>query len=285
MSTAAHQLKLRDLKVKAILSGSQVIIHGARLLAGKLLDVGAGLLFPLLILAVWQLAYANHWLPEQILPPPSLVWQTFWELIDSGDLTTNLIISIKRILWSVLIGGGAGLLIGFAVGLSKRAYAYVYPTFDVVSQFPVVGWIPLLIIFLGIDEALKVAAISLAVVVPVTVNTYKGIRNIPQSLLEVGEVYQFSVFQNFSRIVLPAALPNIFSGVRQGVMQAWLSLVFVELLASSEGIGYLMVWGRQLMQMDIVFIGIIVIGLVGVVLDSGLRLLESRLQTWRKNAF
>lgn len=285
MSTTAHQLKIRDLKVKVILNSSQIIIHSARQLAYKLLDVVTCLLFPLLILGVWQLAYANNWLPVQILPPPSLVWQTFWELIDSGDLTVNLIISIKRILWSVLIGGGVGLLIGFAVGLSKRAYAYVYPTFDVVSQFPVVGWIPLLIIFLGIDEALKVAAISLAVVVPVTVNTYKGIRNIPQSLLEVGEVYRFSVFQNFSRIVLPAALPNIFSGVRQGVMQAWLSLVFVELLASSEGIGYLMVWGRQLMQMDIVFIGIIVIGLVGVVLDSSLRLLESRLQTWRKNAF
>jgi sulfonate transport system permease protein len=104
-------------------------------------------------------------------------------------------------------------------------------------------------------------------------------------LLEVGDVYQFSQWQTLRRIVIPAALPSIFSGVRQGVMQAWLSLVFVELLASSEGIGYLMVWGRQLMQMDIVYIGIIVIGLVGVVLDFVLRFIESRLQTWRRSAF
>lgn len=244
-----------------------------------------GILFPLLVLALWQLAFEKNWLPVQILPPPSLVWQTFWELIDSGDLTSNLWISIQRIAWSVLIGGGIGLAIGFAVGLSKRAYAYLYPTFDVVSQFPVVGWIPLLMIFLGIDEALKVAAISLAVVVPVTVSTYKGIRNIPRALLEVGEVYQFTQLQRLRRVVLPAAMPSIFSGIRQGVMQAWLSLVFVELLASSEGIGYLMVWGRQLMQMDIVFIGIIVIGLVGVVLDFVLRFIEARLQTWRRSAF
>ncbi|PPD55158.1 MAG: sulfonate ABC transporter [Methylotenera sp.] len=244
-----------------------------------------GILFPLLVLALWQLAFEKNWLPVQILPPPSLVWQTFWELIDSGDLTSNLWISIQRIAWSVLIGGGVGLAIGFAIGLSKRAYAYLYPTFDVVSQFPVVGWIPLLMIFLGIDEALKVAAISLAVVVPVTVSTYKGIRNIPRALLEVGEVYQFTQLQRLRRVVLPAALPSIFSGIRQGVMQAWLSLVFVELLASSEGIGYLMVWGRQLMQMDIVFIGIIVIGLVGVVLDFVLRFIEARLQTWRRSAF
>jgi sulfonate transport system permease protein len=260
-------------------------LSGLQPLSVKLGFAATGLLFPLLVLAVWQLAFEKNWLPVQILPPPSLVWQTFWELIDSGDLTTNLWVSIKRIGWSVLIGGSAGLLLGFAIGISKRAYAYLYPTFDVVSQFPVVGWIPLLMIFLGIDESLKVAAISLAVIVPVTVSTYKGIRNIPRTLLEVGDVYQFSQWQTLRRIVIPAALPSIFSGVRQGVMQAWLSLVFVELLASSEGIGYLMVWGRQLMQMDIVYIGIIVIGLVGVVLDFVLRFIESRLQTWRRSAF
>jgi sulfonate transport system permease protein len=280
MNTTVHTLKVATNFewLKRALSGLQP-------LSVKLGFAATGLLFPLLVLAVWQLAFEKNWLPVQILPPPSLVWQTFWELIDSGDLTTNLWVSIKRIGWSVLIGGSAGLLLGFAIGLSKRAYAYLYPTFDVVSQFPVVGWIPLLMIFLGIDESLKVAAISLAVIVPVTVSTYKGIRNIPRTLLEVGDVYQFSQWQTLRRIVIPAALPSIFSGVRQGVMQAWLSLVFVELLASSEGIGYLMVWGRQLMQMDIVYIGIIVIGLVGVVLDFVLRFIESRLQTWRRSAF
>ncbi|PKO47929.1 MAG: sulfonate ABC transporter [Betaproteobacteria bacterium HGW-Betaproteobacteria-22] len=261
------------------------VVATVRKLLGHSGIVVTGFIFPLIVLALWQLAFEQNWLPVQILPPPSLVWQTFWELIDSGDLTVNLWVSLKRIAWSVLIGGSAGLLIGFAIGLSKRAYAYIYPTFDVVSQFPVVGWIPLLMIFLGIDEGLKIAAISLAVVVPVTVSTYKGIRSVPPALFEVGKVYGFSYQQTLLRIALPAALPAIFSGVRQGVMQAWLSLVFVELLASSEGIGYLMVWGRQLLQMDIVFIGIIVIGLVGVVLDFTLRFIESRLQTWRRSAF
>jgi len=280
MNTTVHTLK-----VATNFDWLNRAFSSVRPLSVKLGFAATGLLFPLLVLAVWQLAFEKTLLPVQILPPPSLVWQTFWELIDSGDLTTNLWISIKRIAWSVLIGGSAGLLLGFAIGISKRAYAYLYPTFDVASQFPVVGWIPLLMIFLGIDESLKVAAISLAVIVPVTVSTYKGIRNIPRTLLEVGDVYQFSQWQTLRRIVIPAALPSIFSGVRQGVMQAWLSLVFVELLASSEGIGYLMVWGRQLMQMDIVYIGIIVIGLVGIVLDFVLRFIESRLQTWRRSAF
>jgi sulfonate transport system permease protein len=197
----------------------------------------------------------------------------------------HLKISATRVGWSLLIGTSIGLLLGFGMGLSRSVKAYVFPTFDVVSQFPVLGWIPLLIIFAGIDEALKIAAISIAVVVPVAVNTLKGIANIPRALFEVARVYRFTWVQLVCRVVLPAAAPSLFNGLRQAVMQAWLTLVFVELLASSEGIGYLMVWGRQLAQLDLVIVGMLVIGLVGVALDIALRHLESRLQSWRHSAF
>src|SRR5690606_18179175 len=150
------------------------------------------------------------------------------ELWDSGELVEHLTISLSRVAWSFAIGGGSGLLLGIALGLSRQVRAYVHPTFSVVSQFPVVGWIPLLIIFLGIDEALEIAAISIAVVVPVAVNTYKGIGNIPRAWLEVGRVYGFSLPQTLARVVAPAAAPGVFNGLRQGVMQAWLTLVFVE---------------------------------------------------------
>jgi sulfonate transport system permease protein len=207
------------------------------------------------------------------------------ELWRSGDLWLHLSFTLQRVAWSVLLGGGAGLVLGVLFGISRRFRAYVFPTFQVVSQFPVVGWVPLLIIFLGIEEALKIVAVSIAVVVPVAVNTYKGIENIPQILLEVARVYRFSRAQVILRVVLPAALPSIFNGVRQGVMQAWLSVVFVELLASSEGLGYLMVWARQLLQLDLVIVSMLLIGATGVVLDGILRFAESRLQTWRRQAF
>lgn len=243
-----------------------------------------GLLLPLAVLGLWQYAVNHEWVAIQLLPPPELVWQSLRELWDSGELTSHMAVSMSRIAWSVLIGSSIGWLLGFLMGLSKTARAFLYPSFEVFTQFPVVGWIPILIIFLGIDESLKIAAVSIAVVVPVTVATYKGIRNIPRNLLEVGRVYCFSHRQVLLRIVLPAALPSLFSGFRQGIMQAWLALVFVELLASSEGIGYLMVWGRQLMQLDLVFVGVIVIGLVGVTLDVTLRSLEKGLQSWRHEA-
>ncbi|WP_338768873.1 ABC transporter permease [Massilia sp. METH4] len=248
-------------------------------------NVAAGLILPLLLLGLWQYAVDQRWLAEQILPAPALVWQSLVELWDNGDLTSNLAISLSRLGWSLAIGGGAGFLLGIAMGISNTVKAYVYPSFQLVSQFPVIGWVPLLIIFAGIGEALKIAAISIAVVVPVAVNTYQGIRNIPRALLEVAAVHRFTFWQKVRRLVLPAASAGIFQGLRQGVMQAWLSLVFVELLASSEGIGYLMVWGRQLLQLDIVVVGMIVIGAVGIVLDRLLAWGEARLQGWQRRAY
>ncbi|MDR2260214.1 MAG: ABC transporter permease [Azoarcus sp.] len=238
-------------------------------------------LFPLLLLGLWQIAHHREWLPVQILPSPQQTWETFWDLTRNGEFSANLLVSLERVAWSVLVGGSIGLAIGFAIGLSPRAKAYLYPGFEVFAQFPVIGWIPLLMLFLGIDETLKIVAISLAVVVPVVINTYKGILNIPVALLEVGQVYVFSRRQTLLRIVIPAALPSIFSGIRQGLMQAWLSLIFVELLASSEGLGYLMHWARQVMQLDIVFAAIGVIGVIGFLLDWSLRRAESYFDSWK----
>jgi sulfonate transport system permease protein len=244
-----------------------------------------GLVLPALLYGLWLLAVERRWLPEQILPAPSLVWQSLQELWASGELQGHLAVSASRVGWSLLIGGSAGLLLGLAMGLSGTLRSYLFPSFDVVSQFPVLGWIPLLIIFAGIDEALKISAISIAVTVPVAVNTLKGIANIPPALFEVCRVYCFTPWQVVRRMVLPAAAPSLFNGLRQAVMQAWLTLVFVELLASSEGIGYLMVWGRQLAQLDLVIVGMVLIGAVGVALDLALRVLESRLVRGRPAAF
>lgn len=254
------------------------------IVATRLSHAAVGLLLPLALLGLWKYAVIHEWIAPQLLPPPELVWESLFELWDSGELATHLGVSLTRIGWSVLIGSSIGWLLGFSIALSKTARAYLLPSFEVFSQFPVVGWIPILIIFLGIDEGLKIAAISIAVVVPVTVATHKGIANIPRNLLEVAKVYRFSQRQVLLRVVLPAALPGLFSGFRQGIMQAWLALIFVELLASSEGLGYLMGYARLLMQLDLVFVGVIVIGIVGVALDLILRGLEARVQSWQHTA-
>ena len=279
---AARAAVHREPRFVALLNTARVVLGAV---ARRTVFVAAGLILPALIVLLWWAATAHRWVPEQLLPAPALVWQTLRELWASGDLHSHLAFSASRVAWSLLIGGSAGLLLGFAMGLSRTLRAYLHPSFNVVAQFPVLGWVPLLIIFAGIDEALKISAISIAVVVPVTINTLKGIANIPRPLLEVARVYCFSPLQVLWRVVLPAAAPSLFTGLRQAVMQAWLSLVFVELLASSEGIGYLILWGRQLSQPDLVVAGMVVIGAVGVLLDLALRWLEARLQGWRRGAF
>lgn len=243
------------------------------------------LVLPALLYALWWTAAERHWIAEQILPPPAFVWESLLSVIDSGELLDHVKVSAARVAWSLLIGGSAGLLLGLGMGLSRSFKAYVFPTFDVLAQLPVLGWIPLLIIFVGIEEPLKVSAVSIAVVVPVALSTLQGIANIPRAWLEVGRVYGLGRWQTLSRVVLPAATPALFTGLRQGVMQAWLSVVFVELLSSSEGLGFLMAYSRSLSQIDMVIVAMLAIGVVGLLIELALRLIEARLQRWRRNAF
>lgn len=232
------------------------------------------LVVPMLLLCLWWIVFDRQWLPEQILPAPEWVWLTTLDLWQSGDLTMHFSISAQRIVYSVLLGSSIAFALGIWFALSHQATRYILPTVNLIAQFPIIGWIPFLMIFLGIDEALKIVAISFAVLTPVLVATIKAIQNVPRQVLEVAQVYQFSQAQTFFKVILPSSLPSLMSGLRQGIMQAWLALVFVELLASSEGLGFLMVWGRQLMQMDIVFMGIALIGVTGFVLDSILGYIE-----------
>lgn len=243
------------------------------------------LLLPLALLLLWHTAVAREWVSAQILPPPGLVLQTLLDLARSGDLWFELSISLQRVLLGSLLGGLVGLALGLLMGLSRQVEAYLWPLFQALAQVPVLGWIPLLMMLVGIDEALKYLVIAKAVLVPMTINTFAGIRNIPASYLEVARVYRFTLLQRLRRVILPAALPSIFTGVRFALTKGWIALVTVELLASSEGIGYLMVDGRQMFQLDLVIVAMLVIGLVGLLMDKALALIETRLQRWQRQAF
>jgi len=132
------------------------------------------------------------------------------------------------------------------------------------------------LMLVGIGEPLKFILIAKAALVPVTLNTLQGFRQTPDTLLEVARAYGFTRRQTVFDVVLPAAVPTLFTGLRLGFTKAWLSLVVVELVASSEGLGYLIVYGRQLFQLDLVMAAVIVVGAIGYAIDRGLDLLESR---------
>jgi len=237
---------------------------------------------PLAVLLLWHLSSVWGWAPEQVLPPPALVFQTFADLAASGQLWDNLQISLVRVFTGFGIGLFAGLALGAAMGLSPTVRAYLFPLFKAFSQVPVIGWLPLLMLLVGIDEGLKFLLIAKATLVPVTINTCQGIQGVPNRFIEVAKVYGFTRWQMLTKVVFPAATAPIWNGVRYGLTHAWLALVVVELLASSEGIGFLIVYGRQLFQLDVVLAAVLAVGIVGFAIDKLLSLTEAWLLRWRK---
>lgn len=236
-----------------------------------------GLVAPLALLAAWQGASAAGLVAEQVLPAPALVWQTFRDVVGSGELADNLGYSLFRVATGFVVGAALGLLLGAAMGLSVRAARVFRPTLILIAIIPVVGWLPLLMLLLGIGEALKITIIAKAALTPVVLATMNGFRQVPAAYIDVGRVYRFTRVQVLRRIVLPATILPVFTGLRNGLTTAWVTLVVVEMLASTEGVGYLMVWGRQLFQLDLMLAMMLVIGAIGLAMDRALVAAEAAL--------
>ncbi|MFC4273977.1 ABC transporter permease [Achromobacter aloeverae] len=234
-------------------------------------------LLPLLLFALWWLGADRGWISSQVLPPPAYVGDTLRDLFTSGDLWIHLRASLLRVLVGFAAGSLLGLVLGTAMGLWRPLQAYLLPTFNALVQIPVLAWLPFVLLLVGIGEPLKYILIAKAALVPVTLNTLQGFRLASPALREVARVYGYSRRQEVLEVVLPLATPTLFTGLRLGFTKAWLSLVVVELVASSEGIGYLIVYGRQLFQLDLVMAAVIVVGAIGFLIDRLLDALETRL--------
>src|SRR5579859_5930262 len=231
---------------------------------------------PVVLLALWATGCQRGWIAPQILPPPERVFDTFVELTRNGDLASNTLISLQRVLLGFVAGTVVGFVLGAALGLSRAFEAYVLPSFNALVQIPVLGWLPFLLLLVGVGEPLKYILIAHAALVPVTLSTLQGFRQTPASLDEVARVFEYKHWQRIVYLVLPAAMPTLATGVRLAFTKAWLALVVVELVASSEGLGYLIVYGRQLFQLDLVMASVVVVGAIGYAMNRSLDALEAR---------
>ncbi len=258
---------------------------GRHWLRQRLLPRLGGWPFPLALLLLWYLGAHYEWIAPQVLPSPAAVWSTLVDMFATGEIWGHLQVSMIRVFAGFALGLVVGGALGVAMGLSPLFKDYVYPLFKAFSQIPVLGWLPLLMLLVGIDETLKIILIAKAALVPVALNTYKGIEGVPTRYIEVARVLRFTRWQLLTKVVFPSAFAPIWNGVRYGFTHAWLSLVVVELLASSEGIGYLIVYGRQLFQLDVVLAAVVVVGAVGFALDRALAWVETRLTRWRRAGF
>src|SRR5471032_2768724 len=234
-------------------------------------------LVPVACAVLWVLGSHYGWISPQILPSPTLVFETLGGLASSGELWMHISASLSRFTVGVVLG----MLLGAWLGLSRTAEAYILPSFNAVVQVPVLGWLPFLMIVVGIGEPLKYLLIGHAALVPVTLSTLQGFRRTPPAYLDVARVFRYSRRQTIFNVILPSAVPVIGTGIRLAFTKSWLTLVVVELVASSEGLGYLIVYGRQLFQLDLLLASVLIVGAIGYVADRLLTVVEHHLSPAR----
>jgi sulfonate transport system permease protein len=255
-----------------------------RRLRARLGGIGAGLvgfILPAVLLVAWHLASISGAIKPYLLPPPTAVATTLWELLLNGTLAKHTGASVARWAIGFALGGGLGLLLGSWVGLSRGAERLLDTSVQMLRTVPFLAMAPLLIIWLGLDEAPKITLVGLAAFFPLYINTFAGIRNVDRKLIEVGRVYGLGRAEMLRRVIIPAALPAVFTGVRYGLGVAWLALVVAELMGATRGLGFMLVEGREFVRIDVIVGGIILFSVVGKLVDLFVRLLEARFLRWR----
>ncbi len=239
-----------------------------------------GWLLPCLIVIVLEIVVRVGWIPAYQMPAPSDIALTLVELAQ-GALGKHVLASVGRVLAGFVIGASLALVFAAWVGLSREAEAYLEPTFAGLRAIPSLAWVPLLLLWLGIDETSKIVLIAIGAFFPVYVNGVAAIRNIDRKLVEVGQMYGFSARRLTLRILLPAAMPGLFTGLRSGLSMAWMFLVAAELIAATKGLGYLLSDGRETSRPDIVLAAILALAVLGKLSDGVLAAVERRCVSWR----
>jgi sulfonate transport system permease protein len=237
-----------------------------------------GAVLPLLALAVWWGLSATGISRSGLLVSPQQVWHTGIEQIASGALWRALSASLARELTGFALGTAGGLVLGGLLGFSRLAERVLGSSFNTFKQISLFAWIPLISVWFGLGDAAKVVFLSLAALLPVVAHVSDGIRNVSPELLEVARVYRYTRWQVVVRVVLPAALPSVFTGIYLALIYSWLATLGAEyLLVAGSGIGNMLIDGSEQFRMDLVLFGIVVIGIVGWALNASARLLERRI--------
>jgi sulfonate transport system permease protein len=240
-----------------------------------------GLLPPLALLALAELAVRLAWVAPNLLPAPSDVLATLQELARQGGLLGHIGSSTLRVAGGFALGAGLALLLGALVGLSRVAETLLNPSFQALRAIPSLAWVPLLLLWLGIDEAPKITLIAIGAFFPVFMGVSSGFRDVDRKLVEVARLRGLSRAALARRVLLPAALPALLTGLRNGLSLAWMFMVAAELIAASRGLGYLLTDGRETSRADIVLAAIVLLALLGKLSDGLMAALETRALHWR----
>ena len=239
--------------------------------------VAVGAIIPLSILGLWQLIIILDVVPSYRLPSPEAVVVAGIDLYNRGLLGIHIAISTQRVLIGFAIGSLIGLAVASFVGLSRFGTLLLGPTLSGIRSIPSLAWVPLLGLYMGINEDSKVTLIAIGAFFPVYTVVSHALRNVDPQLMEAGRAYGYTGPRLLALVQLPAAVPSVISGLRLALAQSWLFLVAGELLGASMGLGFLLTDSNQNGRIDRIFLTILLLAVLGIITDALVGLLERRL--------
>jgi sulfonate transport system permease protein len=240
-------------------AGARFSVFGTAFLLGLVLPVTAAVLY--------EAAFRLGFVQARLLPAPSRIFATLWELAASGELATHVSATVWRVLMGFGLGAFVGMLLGALTGASSMARRLLDPTLQALRAIPSLAWVPLFILWLGIFESSKIALIATGVFFPVYLGVMAAIANVDRKIVEVGRAFRLSRLSLVRRVLLPAILPDFVIAIRSGLGLGFMFVVAAEIMGASEGLGYLLVDGQQLGKPAQILAAIIAFAILGKIGD------------------
>ena len=244
----------------------------------------AGFGLPVVLAILWEWLVAADIANGRLMPPPSVVGRTLWNLAASGELLTHAGATLWRVGAGFGLGALAGTVLGAVTGALPVARSLLDPTLQALRAIPSIAWVPLFILWLGIFEASKVALIAVGVFFPVYLGVAAAIQGIDRKIVEVGRVFRLSRLAMVRRVLLPAILPSWITALRSGLGLGFMFVVAAEIMGASEGLGYLLVDGQQLGRPDTIIAAIISFAVLGKLADGLLVAITRPFLVWQDTA-
>lgn len=233
-----------------------------------LLHILKALIVPAVFIILWEIAARNGWIKVSIMSSPSKILERMVNYVQIGRLQKNILISIRRVLAGYIIGSVFGIIIGTVIGIFKGASQYLEFFTGILRPIPIIAWVPVLILWVGIGESTKIIVIAIGTFWPVFLNVMDGLRNVDPKFIEVATMFNKRKLATIIHVTIPAAMPSVMTGLRIASGNALTGVVGAEMFAASSGIGYMVSFGREMNQADVMLGGVFIIGFLGWVLNQ-----------------
>ena len=249
-------------------------------LLARLVRPAIGLLLPVGAALLWEAAVRLGLSNGRLVPPPSVIFQTFVELARAGELQRHVLVTCERVAAGFGSGVVVGTLAGAITGYSALTRGLLDPTLQALRAIPSIAWVPLFVLWFGIFEGSKITLIAVGVFFPVYLGVMGAILSVDRKLVEVGRIFRLSDAAMVWRILLPAVLPSYVIALRSGLGLGWMFVVAAELLGASEGLGYLLIDGQQLGKPAEIVAAIVAFAIIGKISDWIIVMVAAPLLRW-----